>query len=357
MRATPAPRAALVAGAAAAAVVLGLVVLAAHVRTSVLLQRTRDGRLEAFIPEAERQLKMLKQEMPGGRTAVSFAREERELTDMYARTEKGLAKIGAEVSGKDEAARTAPVRRAPGAKLAPVQALAQRPASREDIAAIVDKAGSTMYMLEHQLPAADRQRFPKEARELQQDFSRELTVLSRIRAQIKGDKDAKKARRTSLRSQQHVLPGMKAKSSARLDQEKKEDDQENHKVASMDDLDAFFSGVNDQHTAAPAASTTARHKTANKAKHMSMLARAEAEDSSDQSVTNKRGDTQKVVLSVKQQMDPFKQHSLKGKGPKKPQQKKVPAFGRSSQPKWGSVLDPTLAWPKGPVASALTGDV
>ena len=87
------------------------------------------------------------------------------------------------------------------------------------------------------------------------------------------------------------------------------------------------------------------------------LARAEAEDSSDQSVTNKRGDTQKVVLSVKQQMDPFKQHSLKGKGPKKPQHKKVPAFGRSSQPKWGSVLDPTLAWPKGPVASALTGDV
>ena len=46
-------------------------------------------------------------------------------------------------------------------------AQASRRASKKDLAALVQKAGSTMYMLEHQLPVADRKMFPKEARELQ----------------------------------------------------------------------------------------------------------------------------------------------------------------------------------------------
>ena len=174
------PKAALVAAAVGALAVLGLIALTAHVRQSALLQKPQ-GQLEAFLPEAERQMRMLRQEMPGGRVAKSFPREERELGDLYARTEKGLEQIDQKVSEEDEETSAAKTPKQE-AKRARTVALSQasQVASKQDLAALVNKAGSTMYMLEHQLPMADRKMFPKEARELQAAFGSELSKLSKV---------------------------------------------------------------------------------------------------------------------------------------------------------------------------------
>lgn len=176
--------AALIAAAVGALAVLGLIALAAHVRQSVLLEK--QGMLEAFLPEAERQMRMLRQEMPGGRVAKSFPREERELGDLYARTEKGLEQIDEKVLKKYRqveplaaAAAQAPTKEAKKARTVALSQ-ASRVASRQDLAALVNQAGSTMYMLEHQLPMADRKMFPKEARELQAAFGSELSKLSKV---------------------------------------------------------------------------------------------------------------------------------------------------------------------------------
>lgn len=175
------PMAALLAAAVGALAVLGLIALAAHVRHSVLLEK--QGKLKAFLPEAERQMRLLRQEMPGGRVAKSFPREERELGDLYARTEKGLEQIDQKVMNKDGKAPEADAKALPKeSQKARTVALSQgsRVASKQDLAALVNKAGSTMYVLEHQLPMADRKMFPKEARELQAAFGSELSKLSKV---------------------------------------------------------------------------------------------------------------------------------------------------------------------------------
>jgi len=181
-----------VAAAVGAVAILGMIALTAHMRPAALVQK-QQGQLESFLPEAERQLHMLQQEMPGGRVAKSFPKEEHELSDLYARTEKGLEQIDQKVvlEDKEEAeAAKAPKAQAKQAgvqaKRARMVALAQAPraASKQDLAALVNKAGSTIYMLEHQLPAADRKMFPKEARELQAAFGSELGSLSKVSSML-----------------------------------------------------------------------------------------------------------------------------------------------------------------------------
>jgi len=180
MRSKPAPKVALLAVAAGALALLGLIVLTAQFHPVSMLEGTKKGQLEAFLPEAERQLHMLQQEMPGGRVASSFPKYEHELNDLFSRTQQGMQKIEDKVVLKDKqkaqqlqqqqkavaAAAKEPKRQEKKARMMDL-AQASRRASKKDLAALVQKAGSTMYMLEHQLPVADRKMFPKEARELQ----------------------------------------------------------------------------------------------------------------------------------------------------------------------------------------------
>jgi len=209
------PKGALVAAAVAAAALLGVIALTAQTRRAALLQA---GKLEAFLPEAERQLLMLQKEMPGGRVAKSFPREERELSDLYARTEKGLKSIDAKVMLKDKADEAAAAKKQAQKKALTVslaQAGSQRAADKQNLASLVNKAGSTMYMLEHQLPAADRKMFPKEASELKAAFGVELNKLAKIRKQLLPK--AKKAQRVSLAARSGAMP--EVSSSKQLDKD------------------------------------------------------------------------------------------------------------------------------------------
>ena len=138
------PKRALPVAAVGAAAVLGLIVLTAHTRRASLLQA---GKLEAFLPEAERQLQMLEREMPGGRVAKSFPREEHELNDLYARTEKGLKSIDAKVMRNDKAEVEAAKQKQEKKKALTVSLAATSPraADKQRLAALVNKAGSTIH--------------------------------------------------------------------------------------------------------------------------------------------------------------------------------------------------------------------
>jgi hypothetical protein len=292
---------------------------------------------------------MLRQEMPGGRVAKSFPREERELGDLYARTEKGLEQIDQKVSEEDEETSAAKTPRQE-AKRARTVALSQasQVASKQDLAALVNKAGSTMYMLEHQLPIADRKMFPKEAGELQAAFVSELSKLSKIRAQLqpKGSK-AKKAPRMSLAAKAGAMPEH-AQSSPQLDADKAKDDAENHKMASGEDLKSFFATVNGP--------TQSAAKTQRKAMHLSMLAKAQEEDAADQSVTDKSGDTETELPSAKKvaKVMGLNKHKT-GKGKVKQPRRPSLTGPNTSIQKWGTVYDPTLSWGKMPMQQDLVG--
>lgn len=310
----------------------------------------KGGQLEAFMPEAERQLSILKQSMPRGRVAKSFPKEERELNDLYARTQKGLQSIDKEVVQQDASQANPPVKQAKRARMV---ALAQQAsASKADLAALVNKAGSTMYMLEHQLPAADRKMFPKEARELQSAFSKDLNQLSKIRAELqpKSKGAAVKAQRMSLAAKSGAMPEMRVGNTKQLDADMAKDEAENHRKASSSDLDSFFGAVN-----GPAQPASKKSKqTSKKAVHLSMLAKAEAEDSSDQSVTNKRGDVQLPTAKKVAQKLGVLGHKGKGKGNKV---KRAPSLTgpSSSIQSYGTVFDPTLSWGRMPQQDLVGG--
>lgn len=339
------PKWALKSAAVGAAALLGLIVLTAHTRRASLLQA---GKLEAFLPEAERQLLTLQHEMPGGRVAQSFPREERELSDLYARTEKGLKSIDTKVMLKDKADDEAAKQLKKKAVTVSLAATSQRAADKQNLAALVNKAGSTMYMLEHQLPAADRKMFPKEASELQAAFGVELNKLAKIRKQLLPEQ--KKAQRVSLAARSGAMPGVA--SSKQLDQAKAADDKENHAMAGADDLNDFFGAVN-----GPSQPKARKAAVAMKAASpkLSMLARAQQEDRSDQSVTGKRGDIEKALPSAKkvarvlglgEQRKAAKGKKGKGKGKATRAPSLTPP--QSSIQKWGTVFDPTLSWGKMP---------
>ena len=149
-----------------------------------------------------------------------------------------------------------------------------------------------------------------------------------------------------LSSKKGAMPEVMAVKSSmkQLDKEKAADDKENHKIASAADVDDFLSAIN---------------SAATKSTPATMLARAESEYSSDESVTDKRGDDMKVVLptwSAKQTQDPFKmKHKEHTAKPKTGRRRTSLTGPRSSIPVWGTVLDPTLSWHKGgPIMPALT---
>jgi hypothetical protein len=175
------PKVVLVAAAAGAVALLGLIALTAQMRPSDMLQ-TPASKMEAFLPEAERQLHMLEQQMPVGHVASEFPREEHELKDLFSRTDKGLHKIDRKVMAENEEQKKAHTE---SLYMVPQRARKQKAVGKRDLAALVNKAGQTMYMLEHQLPAADRAMFPKEARELQSAFSSELSKLSKVKMRIR----------------------------------------------------------------------------------------------------------------------------------------------------------------------------
>jgi len=233
------------------------------------------------------------------------------------------------------------------------QAGSQRAADKQNLAALVNKAGSTMYMLEHQLPAADRKMFPKEASELRAAFGVELNKLAEIRKQLLPK--AKKAQRVSLAARSGAMPEIA--SSNQLDKAKAADDKENHAMAGSDDLNDFFGAVNGP--SQPKARKASVQKKAATPK-LSMLAKAQQEDNSDQSVTGKRGDTESALPSPKKVAQVLglgeQRRAAKGKKGKGKAMRPPSLTGpQSSIQKWGTVFDPTLSWGRMPQQDLVGG--
>jgi len=97
-------------------------------------------------------------------------------------------------------------------------------------------------------------------------------------------------------------------------------------------------------------------KTQRKAMHLSMLAKAQEEDAADQSVTDKRGDTQTELPSAKKvaKVMGLNKHKT-GKGKVKQPRRPSLTGPNTSIQKWGTVYDPTLSWGKMPMQQDLVG--
>jgi len=270
-----------------------------HRRASLLSKRGAGTNLGSLLTSAEKQVAVLEAQAPRGLVARAFPKEEAELNDLYARTEKGLQSIE-----KDSEA-NALISKPRAAKPARTGSLAQLARGDSKLSEFVGKASQTIAALEAQLPAAERKAFPREASELQHSLDAELKSLASIKGSV--DHHAR-ALRIAPGQMKAAIEGQRAQ--GKLEESFQKDITENKKLSGAADVDSVLDTLN----GLPA-----------------------ARRGGVQSLSAVSADSKKISTGKKSSPPASKLQ-------RRPARPSVPA---SPVQRWGAVYDPTMKWQQG----------